>query len=72
LLHFFLSREKSGKHKLRRMIKRVKTPTAMLRQAQHDKAQEALQLAGKLMMKSRIAEVGFCVLLALSVRRGSG
>jgi hypothetical protein len=41
LLHFFLSREKSGKHTSEEMIKRVKTPTAMLRQAQHDKEEEA-------------------------------
>jgi hypothetical protein len=50
LLHFFLSREKSGKHKLECLIKRVKTLTAMLRQAQHDKEQETLQLAARPMM----------------------
>jgi hypothetical protein len=47
LLHFFLSREKSGKHKLTCLIKRVKILTAMLRQAQHDKEGETLQLAAR-------------------------
>ena len=42
-----------GKDTLRRMIKRVKTLTAMLRQAQHDKAQEALQLAGRLIVEKQ-------------------
>jgi hypothetical protein len=49
LLHFFLSREKSGKHSTKEKIETVKTPTAMLRQAQHDKAQETLQLAARFM-----------------------
>jgi hypothetical protein len=40
----FLSREKVGKDRTKEMIERVKTPTAMLRQAQHDKAQETLQI----------------------------
>jgi hypothetical protein len=72
LLHFFLSREKSGKHTSKEKTERRTFTTAMLRRAQHDKVQEALKLAGRLMMKSRIAEAGFCALLALSLRRGSG
>jgi hypothetical protein len=36
---------------LHEKLKRVKTPTTMLRQAQHDKASEASQLAGRIIMK---------------------
>ena len=38
----FSFKRKGGKTNIKRTDKRVKTPTAMLRQAQHDKAQEAL------------------------------
>jgi hypothetical protein len=45
----FLSREKVGKHHLRRMIKRRTFTKAMLRQAQHDKEREANVIAVRLM-----------------------
>jgi hypothetical protein len=41
----FYIKAKGGKNSSKRKAKRVKTPTAMLRQAQHDKAQEASALA---------------------------
>jgi hypothetical protein len=41
----FLSKEKVGKHTSEEKIERVKPLTATLRQAQHNIAQEAIQLA---------------------------
>jgi hypothetical protein len=43
---------KGGKYKLRRMIKRRKFTTAILRQAQHDKAQETNGIAISIMMNA--------------------
>ena len=48
----FVSRQKVEKHKLRRMIKRRKFTTAILRQAQHDKAQETNGIAISIMMNA--------------------
>jgi hypothetical protein len=53
LLHFFRG-EKSGKDRTKEKIERVKPPTAMLRQTQHDKAQEAIQLAIRLIRKANM------------------
>jgi hypothetical protein len=44
-------KEKGGKHTPSCKIERVKPLKAMLRQAQHDKAQEENAIAIKLMMK---------------------
>jgi hypothetical protein len=41
-------------------MKRVKTPTAMLRQAQHDKEEETLQLADRPMMIEQYRDLKKC------------